>query len=118
MTESSTASALAAALDAAGNPEDAAFLQRFFKTGPGQYGEGDVFIGLRVPATRAMVRGFDRMPLAEASALLLSPVHEHRLAALFVMVAQWKRANVRVPATSRRARRCTPPTSTRCAPDG
>ena len=83
-----TAVALAAAIDAAGDPADAAFLQRFFKTGLGQYGEGDVFAGVRVPATRAIVKRFERMPLAEASALLASPVHEHRLAALLVMVRQ------------------------------
>ncbi|MFB6610680.1 DNA alkylation repair protein [Agromyces sp. NPDC056379] len=83
-----TAAALAAALDAAGDPADAAFLQRFFKTGPGEYGEGDVFVGVRVPATRAIVKGFERMPLPEASALLASEVHEHRLAALLVMVRQ------------------------------
>lgn len=83
-----TAAALAAAIDAAGDPADAAFLQRFFKTGPGEYGEGDVFVGVRVPATRAIVKGFERMPLPEASALLASEVHEHRLAALLVMVRQ------------------------------
>ena len=83
-----TAAALGATLDAAGGPEDAVHLQRFFKTGPGEYGEGDVFIGVRVPATRAIVKGFERMPLPEASALLASDVHEHRLAALLVMVRQ------------------------------
>lgn len=83
-----TAAALAAAIDAAGDPDDAAFLQRFFKTGSGHYGEGDVFVGVRVPATRAIVKRFERMPLAEAVALLASPVHEHRLAALLVMVRQ------------------------------
>ena len=85
-----TAIALAAAIDAAGDPDDAAFLQRFFKTGPGEYGEGDVFVGVRVPATRAIVARFERMPLAEASALLDNPVHEHRLAALLVMVRQFR----------------------------
>ncbi|GAA1762933.1 DNA alkylation repair protein [Agromyces humatus] len=88
-----TAVALAAAIDAEGDADDAAFLQRFFKTGPGQYGEGDVFVGVRVPATRAIVRRFDRMPLAEASALLDSPVHEHRLAALLVMVRRFRVAS-------------------------
>ncbi|MFF2372283.1 DNA alkylation repair protein [Agromyces sp. NPDC058110] len=85
-----TAEALAAAIDAAGDPVDAEFLQRFFKTGPGEYGEGDVFVGVRVPVTRRIVKGFERMPVAEASALLESPVHEHRLAALIVMVRQFE----------------------------
>lgn len=89
----STAADLAAAIDAAGDPQDAAFLQRFFKTGPGEYGEGDVFVGVRVPATRTIVKRFERMPLAEASALLESPVHEHRLAALLVMVRQFQAAS-------------------------
>lgn len=88
-----TARSLAAAIDAAGDPADAEFLQRFFKTGPGEYGEGDVFVGVRVPATRAVVKRFERMPLAEASALLDSPVHEHRLAALLVMVRQFRVAS-------------------------
>ncbi|MEN2741052.1 DNA alkylation repair protein [Microbacterium sp. X-17] len=84
-----TAAALQAAIDAAGDPEDALFLQRFFKTGPGEYGEGDVFVGVRVPATRAIVKRFERMPLSEALRTLRSPVHEHRLAALLVMVRQF-----------------------------
>jgi 3-methyladenine DNA glycosylase AlkD len=88
-----TAIELARAIDAAGDPQDAAFLQRFFKTGPGEYGEGDVFVGVRVPATRTIVKRFERMPLAEASALLESPVHEHRLAALLVMVRQFQAAS-------------------------
>ena len=93
LTSGSTAAELAAAIDAAGDPDDAAFLRRFFKTGPGQYGEGDVFVGVRVPATRAIVKRFERMPLTEAAALLESPVHEHRLAALLVMVRQFEVAS-------------------------
>jgi 3-methyladenine DNA glycosylase AlkD len=89
----STANDLAAAIDDAADPGEAAFLQRFFKTGPGQYGEGDVFAGVRVPATRAIVKRFERMPLAEVVALLESPVHEHRLAALLVMVRQYQVAS-------------------------
>ena len=88
-----TAAGLAAAIDAAGDPDDARFLQRFFKTAQGEYGEGDVFVGVRVRATRAIVRRFERMPPAEASALLESPVHEHRLAALLVMVRQFEAAS-------------------------
>lgn len=81
-----TSTELAAALDAAGDPEDAAFLQRYFKTGPGEYGEGDVFIGVRVPAVRALARQARAMPVDAAFELLGSAVHEHRLAALLVLV--------------------------------
>ncbi|MEE2033279.1 DNA alkylation repair protein [Rhodococcus chondri] len=80
-----------AALDAAADPEAAARLGRFFKTGPGEYGEGDVFLGLRVPQTRAVVRRFRALPLAEARALLNSPVHEHRLAGLLILVDRFGR---------------------------
>lgn len=51
-----------AALAEAADSADAKFLQRFFKTGPGEYGEGDVFIGIRVPATRAVVKRFSGLP--------------------------------------------------------
>ena len=56
-------------LRAAGNPHDAALLARFFKTGPGQYGEGDVFLGIRVPAVRKMARPFAAIPLEEIETL-------------------------------------------------
>jgi 3-methyladenine DNA glycosylase AlkD len=98
-----TAAAMQAALDEFADAERAAGSARFFKTGPGQYGEGDVFIGVTVPATRAIVKRFERMPLAEASALLESPVHEHRLAALLVMVRQFQLAG-RARARDDRAR--------------
>ena len=87
-----TAAAMQAALAEVADSERAVSSARFFKTGPGQYGEGDVFIGVTMPATRAVVKRFERMPLAEASALLESPVHEHRLAALLVMVRQFQLA--------------------------
>lgn len=74
-----------AALADAADPADAAFLQRFFKTGPGQYGEGDVFIGVRVPQTRAVARRFATLPESELRLLLDSEVHEHRLAALVIL---------------------------------
>ena len=61
-------------------------MQGFFKTGPGQYGEGDVFIGVRVPATRAVVKRFRGLPYDEIDALLDDPVHEHRLAGLLLLV--------------------------------
>ena len=71
-----------------GNPSDAAFLAKFFKTGPGQYGEGDVFIGVRVPVIRKVARQFKGLPLMDVECLLHSPIHEERLAALVILVAQ------------------------------
>ena len=88
-----TATDLAVALDAAGDPEDAVFLRRYFKTGPGEYGEGDVFIGVRVPAVRALVRQSRSMPVDEAFELLESAVHEHRLAALLLLVDRFTSAS-------------------------
>jgi 3-methyladenine DNA glycosylase AlkD len=79
-------------LNAHENPADAEFLQRFFKTGKGQYGEGDVFIGLRVPQTRLITKKYRDLPLPEIEKLLDSPIHEHRLAAVIIMAERAKRA--------------------------
>jgi 3-methyladenine DNA glycosylase AlkD len=75
------------------NPADAAFLQRYFKTGPGDYAEGDRFLGIRVPALRALARTRRGLPLGELRALLNSPWHEARLLALLVLVHQYERAS-------------------------
>ncbi|WP_460631320.1 DNA alkylation repair protein [Leifsonia lichenia] len=80
-----TAAEVRDALAEVADPEDALFLQRFFKTGPGQYGDGDVFIGVRVPQTRAVAKRFGGMPLDQLRELLDSEVHEHRLAALIIL---------------------------------
>lgn len=82
-----------AALETYANEDDALFLQRFFKTGAGQYGEGDVFIGVRVPKTRLVCRKFATLPLTEMQILLDSPVHEHRLAGLIIMTLQYPKAS-------------------------
>ena len=86
------AQALCADLDAAADPERARHLQRFFRTGPGEYGEGDRFLGLRVPQVRAIVRGHRGLPLAAVAGVLASPYHEHRQAALFVLVDRYRRS--------------------------
>lgn len=78
-------------LRAAARREDAVILQRFFKTGPGEYGEGDVFLGVRVPAARKLVRQTDGLRLAEVRTLLHSPFHEERLLALLVLVRRFER---------------------------
>lgn len=69
---------------------DAIFLQRFFKTGPGEYGEGDQFIGLRVPQTRRICRDFFDLSIDQIEIMLESPIHEHRLAGLIIMSNQVK----------------------------
>lgn len=79
-------------LAALANPEHATILQRFFKTGPGQYGEGDIFIGIRVPVLRKLVREFRDIPLQETERLLESPIHEERLLALFLLVKAYSKA--------------------------
>lgn len=62
-------------------------LMRFFKTGPGQYGEGDRFLGIKVPVTRAVVKAERDFPLDEVPALLASEWHEVRLAGFLLLVA-------------------------------
>jgi 3-methyladenine DNA glycosylase AlkD len=88
-----TASAVTSALAAVSNPADALGAARFFKSGPGEYGEGDVFIGVRMPALRQVIKPFAGLPLAEVQLLLDSPIHEHRLAALLILVGQFERAS-------------------------
>ncbi len=72
---------------------DAVFLQRFFKTGKGQYGEGDQFIGVRVPMTRKVCRQFKDLPLSEVQKLFDSPIHEHRLAAVILLANKYPKAD-------------------------
>src|SRR2546423_11505210 len=72
-------------------PERAAHSLTFFKTGPGQYGEGDKFLGLTVPMMRLVVREFRDLALTDAAALLASPWHEDRLVALMILVEQYRR---------------------------
>lgn len=74
------------------NPTDASFLQGFFKTGEGQYGAGDVFIGVRVPKTREVCKEFKSLSLNEIQKLLDSEVHEHRLAGLIILANQFPKA--------------------------
>jgi len=89
----STARELEDALAAVANPEQARELQRFFKTGKGQYGAGDTFIGVRVPEVRRIAKQFALLSPADLNDLLDSPVHEHRFAALGVMVGQFQQAS-------------------------
>lgn len=81
---------LKAELIAAGSETKACELSRFFKTGKGEYGEGDKFIGVTVPANRAITRRYLHLPTAQLAELLRSEIHEVRLSALIGMVEQYK----------------------------
>ena len=93
VSQTRTATELIARLDAEADPAEAGFLQRFFKTGPGEYGEGDRFIGVGVPVIRRIIREFTDLPVAEIELALRRPVHEHRLAALLLMVVQYPKSD-------------------------
>lgn len=73
-------------LDSLGNPAYAEHAQRFFKTGKGQYGEGDIFIGIRMPQIRTIAKKYNSIKLSEIEKILESPIHEHRMAGLVIMV--------------------------------
>jgi len=88
-----TAQQLIEALSREGDPVRAQHSTRFFKTGPGEYGEGDKFFGVTVPATRKHVRAVQSMSLTEVQKLLESEWHEARLAGCLVLVQQFTRSN-------------------------
>lgn len=83
-----TADAVLAALDAVADPADAVALARYFKTGPGEYGEGDVFVGVRMGPVTAIAKRFVGMSVQELERLLDSPVHEARSIAIAIMNAE------------------------------
>ncbi|MBL9166656.1 MAG: DNA alkylation repair protein [Verrucomicrobiales bacterium] len=76
-------------LHALGNPVRAASSSRFFKTGPGEYGEGDQFLGLSVPQVRALLPATDALSEPDLLSLLCSEWHEERLLALFILVRRF-----------------------------
>lgn len=85
---------LKAELKAAGSATNALNLQRFFKTGPGEYGEGDIFWGLTVPAIRALGVKYKTLPLSEVEVLLYDPIHECRTLAGMILVQQFEKGTV------------------------
>ena len=75
------------------NSQKAKILAGFFKTGKGQYGEGDKFLGITVPQTRTVAKKYWQLPLAEVLQLLQSAFHEERLAALLILVLQYQKGD-------------------------
>lgn len=73
------------------DPVKTAQEQRFFKTGPGEYAAADKFIGVSVPQQRQLAKKYHDLPLSDIWVLLESPVHEHRLTALFVLCLKFKK---------------------------
>ena len=79
-------------LNRCADPAKAATLARFFKTGPGEYGEGDLFVGVPVPIAREIAKRHREAPLPAIRELLASPVHETRLTALLILVLRFEKA--------------------------
>lgn len=80
------------ALRAAANPEKAAFFPRFFKAGPGQYAEGDMFLGVTVPQQRIIAKRYKNLSLTAIEQLITSAWHEERLTGLLILVGQYSSA--------------------------
>lgn len=74
------------------NPAKAKLLQGFFKTKPGEYGAGDIFLGITVPEIRKTAKHFSNLSINEIQKLLASKIHEHRLVALEILVMQYEAA--------------------------
>ncbi len=74
------------------NKKNSEVAQKFFKTGPGEYGEGDIFLGIRVPVLRELAKEYQTITVKEAEHLLKSPIHEERLLALFILIRIYSKA--------------------------
>lgn len=85
--------ALRRRLTALADPSHAKTAQRFFKTGPGEYGDGDTFLGIRVPTLRGLVREFATLDRPSIGSLLKSPWHEERLLAVLILGRQYEQGS-------------------------
>ena len=75
------------------NPRQAKILRRFFKTGKGEYGEGDIFLGVKVPDQRKAANKFNELSLKDLEKLLNSKIHEYRMSTLFILIKQYEKAD-------------------------
>jgi len=73
------------------DPEKAKILLKFFKTGKGQYGEGDIFLGIKVPQQRKIAKKYSGIPLDDIGELLKSNIHEFRMTSLLILVLKYKK---------------------------
>ena len=78
------------------NKKKAKVMQGFFKTGKGQYGEGDIFLGLTVPQQRGIAKKHLDLSISNVEKLLHSKIHEHRLTALVIWTYQFEKADDKV----------------------
>jgi 3-methyladenine DNA glycosylase AlkD len=85
--------ALRKALRAAADPKKAAFLPRFFKTGKGEYGAGDKFLGVKVPETRKIAKAYKDLPIKDIETLLFSPIHEERLLSVILLANRYAKSD-------------------------
>jgi len=74
------------------NKQQAKILQRFFKTGPGEYAHGDIFLGVRVPVLRGLAKRYQNLAFNKTLELLQSPIHEERLLSLLVLILKYRQA--------------------------
>ncbi|MFM6977719.1 MAG: DNA alkylation repair protein, partial [Micrococcales bacterium] len=81
------------ALAALAVPKHASDLERFFKTGPGEYGEGDVFIGVTVPQSRSVAKKFLHMPIDELQKLAKSKIHQERFVAEIILLNYFEKSD-------------------------
>jgi 3-methyladenine DNA glycosylase AlkD len=79
-------------IKSAANPDAAVILQRFFKTGKGEYGEGDKFVGIKVPVLRSIAKEFRTLEFEDINELIKSPIHEERMISLFILVHKYTKA--------------------------
>ena len=77
------------------NPAKAKILSGFFKTGKGQYGEGEIFFGITVPLQRKLAHKYLDLNISNIQKLLSSKIHEHRLTALFILIEQYKKSDLK-----------------------
>jgi 3-methyladenine DNA glycosylase AlkD len=84
---------LRAELKKLADPVRGKFLQRFFKTGKGEYAEGDVFIGINVPQLREVAKKYSSLDIKQLEELIKSKIHEERMVALFILINKYKTTN-------------------------